>query len=343
MLILTQDILPAFQMRLPLKSTCTEKKTEKQVENWLKKREAYTLHAPIRKRFTRNYYKVSKIDDLWQADLCDMRELAEYNDQYKFILTVIDVFSKYAWAIPLTDKSAKTIKLAFDVIFRERRPDHLQSDKGKEFTNATVQALFKFHNINFYTTQNPDVKASVVERYNRTLKTYMWRYFTHNQTRRYVNVLDDLVYAYNHRTHSVIKMAPADVTKDNSKQVLFNLYRNKRLTKQKPLLKVGDHVRITREKSTFEKGYESNWSREIFKIAKIIQRDRVVYELVDLADEPIVGTFYELEVQKINLPETYKIEQVLRTQGKGEHRKLFVKWAGYPDKFNSWIKASDLA
>ena len=280
---------------------------------------------------------------MWQADLCDMREFAATNDQHKFILTVIDVFSKYAWAIPLKDKSAQSIKHAFEDIFKERIPDNLQTDKGKEFVNATVQALFKAHDINFYTTQNPDVKAAVVERFNRTLKTYMWRYFTHKQTRTYVDVLADLVYAYNHRIHSVIKMAPADVTEEVSRQVYFNLYRNKHLVKQKPKLVVGDHVRVTREKSTFEKGYEINWSREIFKISKIIRRDRVVYEIVDLADEPIVGTFYQLELQKISLPETYKIEKVLRTQGKGANRKLFVKWTGYPDKFNSWIQASDLA
>ena len=311
-------------------------------KTWLRGQEAYTLHAPARKRFERNYYKVSKMDDLWQADLCDMRDLAKDNDGYKYLLTVIDVLSKYAWVEPLKDKSAATVRQAFEHVFSERKPDHLQTDKGKEFISATTRQFFKRHDVNFFTTQNPDVKAAVAERFNRTLKTYMWRYFTHHQTRRYIDVLADLVYAYNHRKHSSILMAPADVTPETTRRAFSNLYRHRDNTKQEPKLHVGDHVRISREKSVFEKGYEKNWSREIFKIVKVLRRDKVVYELVDLADEPVVGTFYQLELQKVSLPDAYKIQQVLRTKGKGDKRMLLVKWAGYPDKFNSWISERDL-
>ena len=110
--------------------------------------------------------------------------------------------------------------------------------------------------------------------------------------------------------------------------VRSNLYRHRDKTKQEPKLHVGEHVRISRENSVFEKGYKKNWSREIFRIVKVLRRDKVVYELVDLADEPLLGTFYQLELQKVSLPEAYEIQHVLRSKG-----MLLVKWAGYPDKF----------
>lgn len=316
----------------------------KTVKEWLRSQDAYTLHAPVRKKFLRNYYKVSSIDDTWQADLCDMRFLAKENEGIHYILTVIDILSKYAWAVPLKDKSAGSVKSALTSILQEsgRVPKHLMTDKGKEFVNVTLKKLYHERGIHFYTSQNPDVKASVVERFNRTLKTKMWKYFTHKQTRRYVDVLDDLMHAYNHTVHSAIKMAPADVCAENERLVFSTLYAKRMLKKQKPNLAAGDHVRISKEKGLFAKGFERNWSREIFKIRRIQPRDRVVYELTDLADEPIEGTFYQIELQKVNLPESFKIDKIIRVKGKGASRQLYVKWVGYPDKFNTWIAAKDL-
>lgn len=330
----------AKNLKLELKG----KVSSKDIKNWLKSQETYTLHAPVRKRFQRNYYKVSKIDDTWQADLCDMQNLALENDGFNYILTVIDIFSKFAWAVPLKDKSAQTIKDAFSKIVKEsgRVPDSLMTDKGKEFVNLKMKAFYKDNNINFYTSQNPDIKASVIERFNRTLKTRMWRYFTFKNTTKYINILQNLIVAYNSTVHSSIKMAPNNVNKKNEKEVFQNLYAKKLIFDSKPKLLVGDHVRVTKEKATFAKGFERNWSREIFKVSKILRRDLVVYEIVDLADEPIEGTFYEIELQKVFLSDTHKIDKIIRSKGKGDSQQLFVKWTGYPDKFNSWVLASDL-
>lgn len=311
----------------------------KKVNEWLREQETYTLHKPIRKRFKRNKYLVSKIDDTWQADLCDMRHLAKYNDNYKYILTIIDIFSKYAWAIPLKDKSAGTVRDAFARVFLERKPDYLMTDKGLEFVNAICKKLFKEQGIKFYTSQDPNIKCGVAERFNRSLKERMYRYFTYKNSQRYIDVLKDLVYSYNHKVHSTIKYAPADVNKANSKQVHANIYGSKQ-KQQTPKLDVGDYVRITKAKNLFEKGYINNWSREIFVVSKRKRKNRVVYELQDLANEPIAGLFYQIELQKVSLPKEYKIESVLRKRKKGS--ELYVKWVGYPEKFNSWIKKTDL-
>jgi Integrase core domain/Chromo (CHRromatin Organisation MOdifier) domain len=317
----------------------------KDISEWLKQQETYTLHFPVVNRFQRNYYKVSSIDDTWQADLCDMRFIRDENDSYNYILTVIDILSKYAWGIPLKEKSATNVRAAFQKIFKEgRKPSHIMTDKGKEFVNSTVKNYLIKREVHFYTTNNPQIKASVVERFNRSLKQRMWRYFTHVGNKRYINVLDDLLLAYNNTYHSAIKMAPSEVTKARESEAFLNLYRSKRVQNWKtPKLALGTHVRISKEKAIFEKGYEFGWTKEIFKIVEILRREQVVYELEDLNGEAIEGTFYERELLPVKLPQTFKIDKIIRKKGKGNSLQYYVSWSGYPSKFDSWIKASDLA
>ena len=180
--------------------------TRKQIQDWIIKQDAFTLHKPIRKNFKRRITFTTGIDDLWQADLVGLFSISKYNDGYKFLLTVIDVFSKVAWIIPLKNKSGQTLTNAFSNLFQERKPLHLQTDKGKEFLNNSVQKLIKEYKINFYTSENEDVKAAVVKRFNRTLRTETWKYFTHKSTMRYIDVLNDLLDSYNNTFHQTIKM-----------------------------------------------------------------------------------------------------------------------------------------
>ena len=147
------------------------KKTRKQVADWLARQDAYTLHRPIRRRFPRRKIFARDIDYLWQADLVDMTHMVDYNDGYRFFLTVIDVFSKFAWAVALKKKDARTVSEAFESIIDERKPPKLQTDKGKEFINTFFQDKLHYNGIQFYVSQIKDIKANVVERFNRTLKT----------------------------------------------------------------------------------------------------------------------------------------------------------------------------
>lgn len=324
--------------------------SKEETKKWLEAQETYTLHKPVQRRFSRNKYVLSSINDLWQADLSDMRNYSEFNDGNKYILCVIDVFSKYAFARVMTHKNSDSIKRSFTSIFLEANttPKHLQSDKGTEFISKDVQIFLKGRNINYYTTNNPDIKASVVERFQRTLKMKMWRYFTDNNTYRYVDILQDLLYSYNHSFHRSIKMRPCDVNFNNIMTVWRNLYEKSNSLSEntkKPKYKVGDHVRISKYKHIFQKGYETNWSDEIFIITSIINRKPwVVYTLKDLENEPITGTFYEKELQRVVFDPTtkYKIDKVIRTRYSGSRKEVLVKWKGYPNKFNSWILASNL-
>ena len=133
------------------------------------------MHKPIRKRFPRNPYTVTNIDDVWEMDFADLSSLSKYNEKYRYLLNVIDIFSRYAWSIPLKDKRGTSIKAALKYLFRDRKPITIQPDKSNEFVNTAVRRYIKSHDFNFYTTHNPDIKGAINERFNRTLKTKMYK------------------------------------------------------------------------------------------------------------------------------------------------------------------------
>ena len=140
-----------------------------------------------------------------------MSNISSYNDGIRYLLTCIDVFSKKAWAVPVRTNTGREVANAFEKILLDGTPNMVQSDKGTEFLNSTFQSMLKRHGIKFYTSENEDLKASVVERFNRTLKSKMYRYFTHKNTRRYVDTLDDMLHSYNNTRHSSIGMTPTEV------------------------------------------------------------------------------------------------------------------------------------
>lgn len=305
-------------------------------KKWLTSQDAYTLHKPVRRKFPRRKTFSKGIDDLYQADLADMQSLSRYNDGYRFILTCIDVFSKRAFAIPLKDKRGPSIADAFEKIFTERTPVFLQTDRGTEFLNSQVQNIFRKYDIKHYWSLNDDIKAACVERFNRTIKTRLFRYLTHRHTNRWIDVLASLIESYNISFHRTIGMAPNEVTAENTQQVADRMYPAKTTPHWK--FKIGDKVRISKYKNVFEKGYLQNWTDEIFVIAIRHSTSPVTYGLKDLLGEEIKGKFYEQELQKVEkeADDVYVVEKVIKTRRRGGKLEHFVKWKGYADKFNSW-------
>ena len=181
-----------------------------------------------------------------------------------------------------------------------------------------------------------ETKASIVERVIRTFKTKMWRYFTAKKTMRYLDMLPDLVYSYNHSEHRSIGRQPALVNSENEDEVFHALYHNA-LDNVQPVkykFKIGDQVRISKIKRKFEKGYLPNYSKEIFTVSKTVPRNPTVYKLKDYDGEELKGTFYDKELQKaIKHDDMYEVEKILKKQGKGKNVQYLVKWSGYPDKF----------
>ena len=315
----------------------------KAVKDWLKAQPTYTLHKQARKRYPTRKYLVHDIDEQWQADLMDMGSIRRHNAGYCFVLTVIDIFSRYAWARPLKSKHGDEVAKAFKSIFHEGRiPKRIQTDQGKEFENRHVKQLFNKHRIELFSVKSA-YKAALVERFNRTLKHKLWRYFTRNLTQKWTTVLQDAVYSYNHAIHRIIKMKPADVDSTNVDEVRKTFHQPPNTTKSD--LHVGDKVRISKVKSIFAKGYLPNWTEEVFSIAKINKKFLpTTYKLMDYNNEIIDGSFYRHEIQPIihNDDDSFLVEKIVRRQRRGLERWCLVKWLGYPSNMNSWVRCSDI-
>lgn len=319
------------------------------IKTWISTQDTYTLHKPVRRKFQRRKVIVPGVNYQWAADLVDMASLKDENDNITFLLTVIDVFSKKAACQPLLRKTGACVKKAMKTILDAANiaPRKLQTDKGSEFYNKEVQALLKEHGIKMFSTENDEIKSSVIERFNRTLKSRMYKYFTAENTQRYLDVLPDLVDSYNNTYHTSIKMSPNQVNKDNEHAVRKNLYGKSpyalhQVHNQQPKLKIGDSVRISKTSRVFKKGYLPNWSEEIFTISSVRLTKPITYHIQEENGDEIKGSFYENELQKTQRDRVFQIEYELdKRLFKGKPQTL-VKWKGYPDSYNQWIYDSSM-
>ena len=319
---------------------------------WLSQQLTYTLHKEARRRYVTRPYRTNKIDAQWQADLVEMIELHNVNDGYRYLLTVIDLFSRYAWAKPLRSKSAADVTLAFRNILAEgeRKPKKLQTDNGREFENAPFQLMLNENGIQFFTISSAH-KAAVVERFERTLKGKMWKYFTHTGSHRWLDVLPRILKSYNASNHRSIEMAPSQVNYQNEMQ-LWERQQQKgpqRVTQRDihSVLLVGDTVRISHVKKVFNKGYLPSWSDQVYTVSRVIQtpkieaafRGPVQYIITDFNGENIKGAFYGFELQKVPPPERFRVQEVLRQRVRARDgvTEYFVRWMGYGEEFDSWV------
>ncbi len=337
------------QLRKAIKDDKSIKRKPKnltqKITQWLSYQDTATLHKPIRRKFQRSKVVVNGIDDQWQTDLiCLSKEIAAANKKHRFILTCIDILSKYGWAVPLKDKRGRTLVTAFKTILKSgRKCNRLQSDQGKEYTNRIFQKFLKDNKIEFFTTFNEETKASVCERYNKTLKSKLWKYFTKNSTLKFLPVLDDMIWSYNHSWHRSIQMQPAQVNRMNQEDVWQRLYGSSLPKSTKCTLKPGDLIRISKYKGKFQKGYLPSWSEEIFSVHKVLNTQPVRLKVVDEAGCVLKGSFYTWEVQKITKHDrVYRIDGILKERTRGGRKQILVSWRGYPSSMNSWIDKANL-
>ena len=300
------------------------------------------LHKPIRKKFKKRKVFASGVDAIWTADLVDMQSFSRSNKGYKYILMIIDVFSKFGWAVPLKTKTGPEVAKAFHNLWKSRAPPQkLWTDKGKEFYCRPMKELLEKYNVQLYSTENEE-KSSVIERWNRTIKRNMWKYFTANNTNNYIDILPKIIAKYNTTYHRSIKCTPTLAREPSNYQHVFEALYSKTQPITPPKYKVGDRVRIVKKKKTFEKGFTSNWTEELFTISKVKYTKPVTYTITDTKGENIQGTFYEPELQKTK-QEIYRIEKVLKKRTRKDGvKEVYVKWKGYNNDFNSWIPVSDL-
>ena len=254
------------------------------------------INLLLKKFNQRKVYSQFK-DNIWGVDLADMQSLSRKNKSIKYLLCAIDLYSKYAFVIPLKNKKRISIVNAFNKIIKQsnRKPNKIWIDQGGEFYNNVFKKWLSDNDTIMYSTYN-EGKSVVAERFIRTLKDKLYKHMTAFSKNVYYDVLDDIVNKYNNTKHSTIKMKPIDVKDNNNKRVYVD-ERNEKDSR----FKVGDRVRISKFNNIFAKGYTPNWSKEVFIVDKV--NDTVPYtcNLKDLNDEKIIGSFYDRELQKTKL------------------------------------------
>ena len=264
----------------------------------MKKEIVKEIFSPVIKKFQRVQIQTHYKDECWSIDLIDKTILANYNKNYKFIFTIIDNHTKYAWAIPLKDKSGKSTTNALkNLIEKEnRKPDKIWSDRGKEFYNKTFLNFLKENQIQIYST-NSDLKAVFVERFNRTLLDLIKEPMYIEGKACWLNHLENALDKYNNRVHGTTKMTPIEMsTKTNTKPPKSNNNNNNNTQNKPPRFQVGDFVRVPDKRNLYSKGYTTNWNRELFKIHSINNTNPVTYTLQDQNKEIIQGKYYEQEL-----------------------------------------------
>ena len=229
-----------------------------------------------------SFYK----DNIWGVGLADMQLISKNQKGIKYLLRVIDLFCKYAWVVPLKDKKGVSIVNAFQSIFdgSKGNPNKRWVDQGSEFYNNQFKKWLKDNVISMYLTHN-DGKSVVAERFIRTLKNQIFKHMASISKNVYFEVLDDIVEKYNNTYHRTIKMKPIDVKNDS-----FAEY-NEESNEKDPEFKIGDHVRISKCKNIFAKGYTPNLSEEIFVVKKIKNTVPWTNVISDLNGDEIVGSY----------------------------------------------------
>ena len=281
-------------------------------------------HKPIIRKFKRKEVYSAFKDNIWAAD---MQLISKFNKIIRFLLCVIDIYSKYAWVVPLKGKKGISIVNACQSILKKsyRKPNKIWVDKCSEFYNRSMKSWLEKNDMEMYSTHN-EGKPVVPERFIRTIKNKIYKHMTSISKNVHIDKLDDIANEYNNTKHITTKMKPIDVK--NNTYIDFG----KEVNDNDPKFKVGDHVRISKNENIFAKGYTPNGSEEDFFIKKIKNTVPSTYIIDDLNGEKIIGAFYEKELQKIDQQE-FRIEKVI----KKKDDKLYVKWKGYDNSVNSWI------
>ena len=312
------------------------------IEKFLNGLAPYTLFRPSRGKFPVPPVRVNEALEQFDMDLVDVSRQAEANDGTRFLLTAIDVFTKYGYAVPLQSKRGEEVAAAAADIFDDRQPRRVCTDRGSEFKSDPFQRSLRQRDIRHFYAGGSG-KCTVVERFHRTLKGRIARFQHHRNTERYVDHLQGIVEGYNKTYHRTIKRRPVDASDVAAREEVYrSIYDPKPLPRPIPFkLAVGDKVRIPAERHPYLREHFQRWSEEIFEVTeRWRQRNINMYKIKDCSNDQLVGSFYGPELTKVEGAEQqlYRIERVLdeRVEANGV-RMVRVKYAGYPERCAEWI------
>lgn len=272
-----------------------------QVRDWLTGNKTYTTYRRVVTKFPRRKVVVRGPKFQYQADLMDYQPLARENNGMHYLLTVIDCFSRFATIIPLKDKSGIATRDGLDKAFRFMGlPKKIQTDHGKEFHNHVCKYYFDRKKIIHFSTYQ-EVKASICERFNRTVRDKIKKYMSAKRTLRFVDILPDLLKNYNSHPHSTLGVySPEEVNNNNKAAVYEHMYGKYLRKKRRPFkFKVGDLVRLASYKQTFRHSNAVTFTEEVFSVAEVLDTKPPMYRILDPKDNKIIlGPFYEPQMQK---------------------------------------------
>ena len=295
------------------------KLSHKQVAEFIQKQETAQLNRPTTTaQVSYNHIYAHKVNGCWQSDLLDMQKWSKFNNGYKWILNIVDVYSRYSFSIPLKTKSTINVALAIEPLLKKYKLENLTTDNGKEFIGSDMKNLLKKYNVKLYTHEPGSHKTlGIIERFNKTLRILLNKYFTATKTKNWIDVLDKFSKNYNSTVHNTIRQKPIDVF---SGLLPFN---NQRLSANNvPQFSVGDKIRLKVKKTVFDKISE-NYSRSVYTIVskttnsyKIKNPDGVELKRTIKPDEILlvnnVDTFTNLDDQEDEVRKELKHQKVVR-------------------------------
>jgi len=316
------------------------------IEKELSEIQTYSRHKEGKKNKEFNPFYVYRANEMWQADLMYLPDYKRESQGYKYLLCVLDVFSRKLFIRKLKKKDTNTIVEKFDSIHKEINvtPEKIVVDKGTEFKSEIFQQYCDFYGVKLIFTYN-ETKAAHVERAQRSFQNILYRMMEEHQSKDFLKFLGDTLHIYNNRKNRITGMSPNNAFMEkNHNSVSFNLskfYSGKKKSQKTPRFKKGDYVRIRENKQAFSRGYHPHFTEEIFKIKNVlVNLPNPRYIITDYTgSEEIKGSFYEKEITLVNL-NTFKIEKILKKKRVKGKTLYFVKWLGYPSSQNSWVESS---
>jgi IS30 family transposase len=319
----------------------------KDVREYMQQQRVYTMHRPLRRRFPRLKTRPSGLHTDWQADLAIFDKLAADNDGYKYLLVCVDVLSRKMYVAPVRSKSPKHVIEAFEQIFiglNGNLPHKIYTDRGLEFEAKRMHEFFKEKEIEKRVVFSPDVHASIAERANRTIKERLYRYFSEQNTVRWVDAVQKIVERINSTPNRTTGIEPEKVNFKNARKLYERLYKEDQRTDSRHPLSTEQIVRISKEKGKFEKSFLPNYTDELFRVRFVnTSHYPTSYKLADLDGEEIQGVFYREELVPTSFDETsHRIAEVLKTRVRKGVKEHFVRWIGYGENHNSWISDKDI-
>lgn len=334
------------------------------VKKWLQSQENYSTNVSARHKVNRGHIPITALDFRWQCDLLSFESVKEKNDGHSFILVAMDEFSRYCFTRPLKRKTGPMVSEALESIFKIRRPLYsLRSDRRQEFRARQVGEVAKKYGI-YQSFIYHESHGTMVERLNRTLKLKLWKYMQYKNTHRWLDALEAVTKSYNNSVHSSLGVAPSSVTPDNEDEIRLKQYliREKKYgpkkamvkkregkplgrvmkRKRKTKYKVGDLVRVSYLKNKFSRGYDQQYSSELFYVKKAYVRpgDNIdVYQLEDWYHKSIDGTFFNEELIATKAPEEFPIEKILKKEKRKGKWYYYVKFRNWDKKYSEWVEA----